>query len=1791
MDGLVNIYTPGEDYPSGSLVRIGLSLYFAKVDILNAPDVPNMDLWHQEGTDAQGDFIPTNGTGAGSGALAIDDNHFFTTIQERDDYFVANPEELKENTSVVVAGVLYKWNGSFWVDVTAVIRGPQGIQGPQGIPGITGPQGTRGEPGVDGANGQPGIDGKSAYQVALDAGFVGTQDTWLASLVGETGEAGKSAYEIAVDAGYIGTEAEWLVTLKGPKGDSATGAEAEDYAQATEYSQNALLVYDESLYLVLQDFTSSANVVLATALQEDLLAGNIVAFSAESTAGATKQYIQGTQLKKNELVVYDGKLYLVLQDFTSDSTGSTIAESILVDIAAGNLSSVSTGVGASDYVGYMLSTMTPDAYDIRFRGDKTSQYSAIYKIVGGVPTMTPITGAYIPSGVGGVDLTYYTIPFTTVDPVVGCTVVFGSDSNHIDYITNIPPEGQRQSLFAGAGSYGGTHYIIVLNGDTTKSGIVATLTYSDGSGVSVNQYAQFQEEVTTYLIPNNIIKASGTLFLLQEPTSTIPFLFQISGGMGDYAEDTAIKTESDLYIEFPNTEVPGTYKREKVLTETDLPASSATPYTAGEVYTMNQLISNSGSLYIANTNFTATTAAADITAANMISANSIRFVPFVFVWETGDSNTFSFTDTPPSTTSQIMECTIESTVGQSVTTKATITSLVGSQITISDTLENGDIISGWYYLGTAQPVETYALQADLTNAVTNFLLKTGGTMTGTLMLSKEATSEFEAVPLSQLQSHISAALKNALVFRVYVQTTEPTTAQDGEMWYNATDLNTNFPWPVSVKESGVFSPTLIAYTPHDFDVVRLGESLAFYAAGKWNDLSFLDNFDIDFFDTSSGTVSIKATKWEEKQNALIANSTAVQNVLIKDASAVAGAQPIEKPLSDFQMSLSANSTTQRMLLSQSPNALAGEYTKTSTMNFTQHCQFITGDFVDNLVEFLVTDIDSDRRRSITFSFDANVISTNIPTINTACTGSAQFIDTSLVSGTLIEAVSGMVHTFTVNNFNGSPTITWTKVTSISADIWNPAAGDTIVGLVANVASEKMLRYYVDVTGIVNITDLPVGLNKAIRLTIDVSGVKPIGAGTVILTNGEQMYVGRNVSGAMLWTKLASESQTVQVNPTAQVFTIPAIDGQKYIDQNINNKNHYTGTTIRFEVPASPPASLLLSNISVTKGRLIIEFPGGKVCTTLDIRNVQSTPLAFVSSVDNEEIIVCDSLNVLNVEYVSIEGTNKFTVGRFNMYNSTAYTVAESGITINSLTPSYNSSFILVGGNVLACALSLGSTLTIPPQYAGNLGTVSNNSSVVNDYRTGNTIDTFERKYGPTFVVDGVLEDTIESKIAEINKNYSYSFDIICSGTATLRASGANASIETAAGSVHVYSMQRYHVVLYEAAGDYGTKAIWHGFCYRYNTATSGNWTWNRVLSNGLIPDPVNQQDAVNLKTLFSNPLRLPMGDYTSAEFWGTVPPGNYSYIRGTGALNDLSQYAIINVESSSLLGATVKRIEWKECGRNTNKIWHAGINAAETAPITWRDSASIADIASRQFAFMSPDYTKDVIKTSNATGVIYPANTPTVLTSWTADADGYVNPRFQLDTDVSPLVLMVLINGKTEDWRTFYQEKITYKTVLPVRKGDLVELTVQPTLAFSYISESLAYIAYVPPIISVNNDVGLINYPNQWVVGQEYDFGNGLFGQRFTGNMPNTTAGMNTNKQISGMLGNSFRLVANGGYCAYDAAGNSQLPLGTTYTGTGTVNTSSAIAIGSNNGIYLYLTTQTNAATPPYDVWIKYTKV
>ena len=59
------------------------------------------------------------------------------------------------------------------------------------LKGEKGDKGDPGTPGSDGLDGADGVDGKSAYDIAVAHGFVGTEAEWLESLKGEPGKDGE----------------------------------------------------------------------------------------------------------------------------------------------------------------------------------------------------------------------------------------------------------------------------------------------------------------------------------------------------------------------------------------------------------------------------------------------------------------------------------------------------------------------------------------------------------------------------------------------------------------------------------------------------------------------------------------------------------------------------------------------------------------------------------------------------------------------------------------------------------------------------------------------------------------------------------------------------------------------------------------------------------------------------------------------------------------------------------------------------------------------------------------------------------------------------------------------------------------------------------------------------------------------------------------------------------------------------------------------------------------------------------------------------------------------------------------------------------------------------------------------------------------------------------------------------------------------------------------------------------------------------------------------------------------
>lgn len=213
--------------------------------------------------------------------------------------------------------------------------GAAGEKGEPGEKGDTGAAGKDGRDGTDGAAGRDGENGASAYEIAVQHGYSGSETAWLESLngadgakgdtgaagakgekgdtgatgakgekgdkgdpgaagvAGKDGAAGKSAYQIAVASGFDGTEQAWLASLKGEKGDKgdtgAAGAKGEKGDPGKDGTDVDLTPYakktDLISYLPKSGGMMSGDIDMQTSKKEVLI-GTQKANSSDGTAVA-----------------------------------------------------------------------------------------------------------------------------------------------------------------------------------------------------------------------------------------------------------------------------------------------------------------------------------------------------------------------------------------------------------------------------------------------------------------------------------------------------------------------------------------------------------------------------------------------------------------------------------------------------------------------------------------------------------------------------------------------------------------------------------------------------------------------------------------------------------------------------------------------------------------------------------------------------------------------------------------------------------------------------------------------------------------------------------------------------------------------------------------------------------------------------------------------------------------------------------------------------------------------------------------------------------------------------------------------------------------------------------------------------------------------------------------------------------------------------------------------------------------------------------------------------------------
>ena len=287
---------------------------------------------------------------------------------------------------------------------------------------------------------EKGKDGKSAFEIAVEHGFVGTETEWLESLKGIDGKDGvngkdgcdgrngadglpgrdgidgtdgKSAYIIAVEHGFSGTENEWLQSLKGADGrdgitpdmsNYATKADIADlqeqirqisgisYISVFESGSDALKKYGDSIYTYYNDgyrslagFTESYlhfccaenNYALYFNQNDFSWAGSVFVMFLTPVAITSKMklflsYMVGAS--------QDAEFYLVKK---TDKMGSELAQYIYKEIKAENALKLSFKWLYSDtFISFIqsLENISDGEYYLAFKGTSDNSHPMVKSI-------------------------------------------------------------------------------------------------------------------------------------------------------------------------------------------------------------------------------------------------------------------------------------------------------------------------------------------------------------------------------------------------------------------------------------------------------------------------------------------------------------------------------------------------------------------------------------------------------------------------------------------------------------------------------------------------------------------------------------------------------------------------------------------------------------------------------------------------------------------------------------------------------------------------------------------------------------------------------------------------------------------------------------------------------------------------------------------------------------------------------------------------------------------------------------------------------------------------------------------------------------------------------------------------------------------------------------------------------------------------------------------------------------------------------------------------------------------
>ena len=275
-----------------------------------------------------------------------------------------------------------------WLESLKGVDGKDGVNGKDGCDGRNGVDGLLGKDGKDGADGLPGrdgidgTDGKSAYIIAVEHGFTGTENEWLQSLKGADGKNG-----ITPDMSDYATKAD-IAELQ----EQIRQISGISYISVFESGSDALLKYGDSIYTYYSDgyrslagfaesylhFCCSENEYALYFNQNDFSwAGSVFVMFLTPVAITSKMklllsYMVGAS--------QDAEFYLVKK---TDKTGSELAQYIYEEIQAGNAVTLQfKWLYSNTYISVIqsLENVSDGEYYLAFKGTSDNSHPMVKSI-------------------------------------------------------------------------------------------------------------------------------------------------------------------------------------------------------------------------------------------------------------------------------------------------------------------------------------------------------------------------------------------------------------------------------------------------------------------------------------------------------------------------------------------------------------------------------------------------------------------------------------------------------------------------------------------------------------------------------------------------------------------------------------------------------------------------------------------------------------------------------------------------------------------------------------------------------------------------------------------------------------------------------------------------------------------------------------------------------------------------------------------------------------------------------------------------------------------------------------------------------------------------------------------------------------------------------------------------------------------------------------------------------------------------------------------------------------------